>query len=186
MKLALFPLPVFLLPGGKTRLRIFEPRYLRLVSESLLHGNGFVICLSIDNNEFYPIASRVQIYDFAKDDQGVLTIDVEAIDRVEIGPFTLQADGLKQAEITLLPHWKAHQLTASQQYMATILRGYLTDHPLYSNNLQEIDFKNLTWVCQRWLELLPLDDSKKYWLAKQPDCSPCADFIGEIISHDVL
>ncbi|WP_354625443.1 LON peptidase substrate-binding domain-containing protein [Psychromonas sp. MME2] len=186
MKLALFPLPVFLLPGGKTRLRIFEPRYLRLVSQSLLHGNGFVICLCTINDEFYPIGSRVQIYDFEKDEQGVLTIDVEAVDRVEIGAFTVQSDGLKEAEIVILPHWQTYKLPEKQQYMASRLRGYLTSHPLYSDNLKDQDFKNLTWVCQRWLELLPIDDSKKYWLAKQSDCSPCAEFIGEVIRHEVL
>ena len=32
IELPLFPLSIFLLPGGITRLRIFEPRYLKMVA----------------------------------------------------------------------------------------------------------------------------------------------------------
>ncbi|MEH6452600.1 MAG: peptidase S16, partial [Psychromonas sp.] len=65
MRIALFPLPIFILPGGKTRLTIFEPKYKRLVSESMSTGNGFGICSPnqqtiSDNN----IGTRVKIFDF--------------------------------------------------------------------------------------------------------------------------
>jgi len=42
--LPIFPLPVFLLPGGVTKLRIFEPRYLKMVSTAS-SGQGFVAWL---------------------------------------------------------------------------------------------------------------------------------------------
>ena len=43
MRLPLFPLNVYLLPGGILPLRLFEPRYLRMLSLSQAHG--FALCL---------------------------------------------------------------------------------------------------------------------------------------------
>ena len=39
--LGLFPLTSTVLPGGRMQLRVYEPRYLRLVRESLREQTGF-------------------------------------------------------------------------------------------------------------------------------------------------
>ena len=44
MKRAIFPLPVFILPEGATKLRIFEQRYLDMVKEAAKDNTGFVVC----------------------------------------------------------------------------------------------------------------------------------------------
>ena len=45
MKIPLFPLNVVLFPEGEIKLRIFEPRYLDMVSNCLKNDSGFGICL---------------------------------------------------------------------------------------------------------------------------------------------
>ena len=70
MRLALFPLSVFLLPDGITRLRIFEPRYKRLVSQAMSSGEGFGLCLPKEANSLYNIGTRVEIYNFGQDKSG--------------------------------------------------------------------------------------------------------------------
>ena len=47
----LFPLNTVLFPQGILQLRIFEPRYLDMVSESLTTGGPFGICLISHGNE---------------------------------------------------------------------------------------------------------------------------------------
>ena len=49
--LPLFPLPTVLVPGAALGLRVFEPRYLDLVSECGRKGSGFGICLLMDGDE---------------------------------------------------------------------------------------------------------------------------------------
>ena len=49
--IALFPLNTVLLPGGPLPLRIFEPRYLQMVSECLKHDRPFGVCLIAKGKE---------------------------------------------------------------------------------------------------------------------------------------
>ncbi len=63
MQLGLFPLPLFLLPGGITKLRIFEPRYVRLVKESMANNQGFVLAMK-EGDELCPYGTHVDIIDF--------------------------------------------------------------------------------------------------------------------------
>ena len=51
MQLGVFPLPIILFPNGITRLRIFEPRYVRLVKQAAA-GDGFALSVYMPNTEF--------------------------------------------------------------------------------------------------------------------------------------
>ena len=41
----LFPLSAHLLPEGRMALRIFEPRYVRMVKQACAANSGFVMCM---------------------------------------------------------------------------------------------------------------------------------------------
>ena len=45
MQIPLFPLNVVLFPEGELKLRIFEPRYIDMVSDCLRNDTGFGVCL---------------------------------------------------------------------------------------------------------------------------------------------
>ena len=51
MKIPLFPLNVVLFPEGELKLRIFEPRYIDMVSDCLRNNIGFGVCLIQDDKE---------------------------------------------------------------------------------------------------------------------------------------
>jgi uncharacterized protein len=181
MKLALFPLPVFLLPDGITRLHIFEPRYKRLVVDALETGLGFGLCLPKDPHSLYDIGTRVQIYDFDQDERGFLIIDIKGIDRFTFTDISTDCDGLMHANVTMIDGWEAVQMTPKYDFMQTYLKVALTSLPLYVKGVDQASFHNLSWVCQRWLEILPIPVDKKYWLAAQSDLEPTIDFIREVI-----
>ena len=61
MILPVFTLPIFLLPDGHTRIRVFEPRYLKLVRIAS-QNHGFVIYNSDKHNE--DVGSLVDIINF--------------------------------------------------------------------------------------------------------------------------
>ncbi|MFT7052611.1 MAG: Lon protease-like protein [Psychromonas sp.] len=181
MRLALFPLPVFLLPEGITRLRIFEPRYKRLVAESMSTGDGFGLCLPKDEHSLYEIGTRVEIYNFDQDINGFLTIDIKGIDRFTFKDISSDFDALLHADVTLLDGWEAVKMTPKYAFMQAPLKEVLTSQPLYVEGVKQPGFNNLSWICQRWLEVLPVPADKKYWLAGQSRLDPTIDFIREVI-----
>ncbi|MCE0557750.1 MULTISPECIES: LON peptidase substrate-binding domain-containing protein [unclassified Motilimonas] len=169
MKLALFPLPVFLLPGGKTQLRIFEPRYQRMVSESLKNQTGFGLCSFADvaQQQLMQAGTRVEIFDFDRFEDGTLSISIEGKDRFCIDNFTTDKDGLRQGKVTLLENWPPRKVSKEHQFVADSLAKLLRDHTLYQQQDLQQPLQDLTWVCQRWLELLPMPAQKKQNLFMQ-------------------
>jgi len=182
MKLALFPLSVFLLPEGVTRLRIFEPRYKRLVAQSMSTGEGFGLCLPRGTKEVYDIGTRVKIYDFGEDVNGLLTIDIKGIDRFTFKDITSEGDGLLHADATIIEGWQAIEITPQYHFMQSPLKAALMSHPLYAEQDNQPAFDNLSWICQRWLEILPVPADKKYWLATRSGPEPAIDFIRQVIT----
>lgn len=82
-QLPIFPLTSQVLPEGRMKLRIFEPRYIRLVKDSLQNDAEFVIAM-FDNDKspseedyIRPYGTSVKIIDFEPRDDGLLGITVE-------------------------------------------------------------------------------------------------------------
>ena len=76
----IFPLNTVLFPGGVLPLRIFEPRYLDMVSDCMKNGTGFAVNLISEGREagqpaeFRSLGTLTQIVDFDKLDDGFLGI----------------------------------------------------------------------------------------------------------------
>ena len=79
-ELPLFPLNTVLFPGGPLPLRIFEPRYLDMVSRCLREQTGFAVVLIGEGNEatgatqFVAIGTEARIVDFDRLEDGLLGI----------------------------------------------------------------------------------------------------------------
>ena len=54
MQIPLFPLNVVLFPEGELKLRIFEPRYIDMVSDCLRNDTGFGVCFIQEDNTLQP------------------------------------------------------------------------------------------------------------------------------------
>ena len=82
MNIPIFPLSIYLLPQGITRLRIFEQRYLNMV-KNVHKTNGFVISYYQDSpnldieSKISAWGSWVEIVNFMQGDDGILVIDVK-------------------------------------------------------------------------------------------------------------
>ena len=162
MELALFPLPICILPGGFAQLRIFEVRYQRLVKESLQSDLGFGVCmLDEDKNTLLPIGTRCKIVDFETLTDGLLGITITGVDKFELTSFTREDDGLKRGKVTVLPSWDSLPITACQQKFSLILKQLLDQYPSHLNHYNSNNFNDLSWVCQRWLEVLPIAVDEK-------------------------
>ncbi len=93
-EIMLFPLSSVVLPEGKMKLRIFEPRYQRMVAQCSKTGSGFGLCLfdsksNKNANELSEFGTLVKIVDFETLSDGLLGITVVGIRRLRFAKFGL-------------------------------------------------------------------------------------------------
>lgn len=184
MKLALFPLSAHLLPGGIMPLRIFEPRYQRMIAEA--GEQGFAICM-LDPRQpdalrnMYPIATRVRIVDFDQLPDGLLGITVLGMERVRITDLWQESDGLRVGEVDVLPPWRTGRLNADQHSLARALQEVFNDYPEYAALYRNPDWDDASWVAQRWLEVLPIPVEQKQWLVAAEDNQPALSLLSGLL-----
>lgn len=195
MNIPLFPLPVCLLPQGYTQLRIFEPRYKRLVSESLKSGIGFGLCMLADDKKtILPIGTLTQIIDFETLDDGLLGISVQGKQTFTINHISVDDDGLKRGDVSLINSWPSdiieQQIEPAQsnkinrkkdKILSQTLKQILQQYPQHLAHYSEESFNDMSWVCQRWLEIIPLSSKQKYQCINSHDHQLAKSFLFDII-----
>lgn len=175
--LPLFPLHTVLLPGAPLGLRVFEPRYLDLVSECGRAGSSFGVCLILQGEETgtpaTPAAFGVEavIEDFGSDRNGLLTLRVRGGRRFRVAGTRARDNGLLVGSV----HWcdaptqTPPRLRPEHAVMGTLLGELLEqvggDHA--RTNLRRLE--EAEWVGWRLAELLPLGDAQRLALLQEDD-----------------
>jgi Lon protease-like protein len=86
--IGLFPLGIVLLPGERTALHIFEPRYKELIGECLAEDLEFGMVL-VEETGLRKVGTRTSVVDVIdRFEDGRLNIIVEGNDRFEIAEMT--------------------------------------------------------------------------------------------------
>ncbi len=185
----LFPLSGHVLPGGVMRLRIFEPRYLRMVREVCAQGDdGRVgMCMFNDNGSvehnthIHSVATLARVIDFEHRDDGLLGITVEGVEPCEIAAIRVDSDGLRRGDVTIREPWQETPLPASYTHLAERLCQVYSEYPELGECPSDDRLARADWVCQRWLELLPVDAKVKQELLREPCCSRTLDYLAGLI-----
>jgi Lon protease-like protein len=175
--LAIFPLPLFLLPSGVTRLRIFEPRYLTMIAQGS-DGRGFVI-ISDDKSIKGSLpnwGTRVQVVDFHSGEDGLLVVDVQAMHLVSLSEMTRSKDDLLFAKTRHQVHWSDLAIQPSlvaishpkisiedtrPHDLASVLKKLFGENHQLQKVYQQTYFDSPEWVSARFLEILPLSLNEK-------------------------
>ncbi|CAM4186582.1 LON peptidase substrate-binding domain-containing protein [Pseudoalteromonas byunsanensis] len=187
MRRAIFPLPIFLLPGGYTRLKIFEPRYLSMVGESLKSGQGFVLCEYVEQADLNVPKEGVlvEVIDFSQDEGGQLLIDVFAKHRVKLSTPYQDEQQLRYADVTVIEHsaWERSDLHASHflSDMSEMLADLFAQHPHIDQLYRDKHFHDPLWVASRWLELLPINISEKHKLRADGNFEQVINFLHTVL-----
>jgi len=192
-KIGVFPLTVCLLPQGITRLRIFEPRYKRLVSEAA-QGKGFALS-SFDETMPYQSsnnATLVEIIDFSQLPDGLLAIDIQAKSIISLSDFEEEFDGLRRANVTHHHHWSSHDVLQTSlilqdtqikliietlSHVIALNEGLSTFYP-------KPDYQDISWVCARFIELLPLSYKKKQSLIYEQSFEQVQEFLHTVMTGE--
>ncbi|UJF20654.1 LON peptidase substrate-binding domain-containing protein [Shewanella sp. OMA3-2] len=195
MIIPIFPLPICILPQGYSQLRIFEARYKRLVTESLKTGVGFGLCMLSDNKkEILPIGTLCKIIDFETLDDGLLGISIRGEKKFVIKDISEDPDGLKRANVDLIQDWPKLEISGlnttskldkhqqCQKALSDTLKDILSEYPNHLALYQQENFQDISWVCQRWLEIIPISAAEKYRCINSHDHHMAQAFLANIIS----
>lgn len=169
--IALFPLNTLLLPQGRMRLRLFEPRYLRMMKQASSGSRPFAMA-SLNPlvsqhhpDRICPEVTLVSIIDFEQLPDGLLGITVEGLGRYQIVKRWQEPDQLHVAELTPATFWIAQNTTAEQQVLWHKLQQVFRHYPELAQLYPQPEPENLCWLVSRWMELLPLTPHlKRQWL----------------------
>lgn len=189
MKRAIFPLPVFILPDGYTRLRIFEQRYLSMVKQSLRDNSGFVLCPYQHETEqnISSIGCLVNIIDFDQDANGQLLIDISAESSVTISNVYQSENGLRQGQVESIcaPQWyKKTQVSEVDELLSTALSAVFANNPELRELYKHTQFDDIAWVAARWLEILPISIDKKQQLAFKSNFVNLLNFLHTLVNNE--
>ncbi len=173
MQVPLFPLNTVLFPGGPLPLRIFEPRYLGLVSQCLKSDMPFGVLLIRDGGETGPatthnVGTLARITDWYQGSDGLLGITAIGEQRFRLIASERQEDGLNIGDIETLENESATPLPEEYQEMAAILAGVLDDLGRLYESLDR-HFDDASWVTSRFVEILPIDLEEKQRCLEQSD-----------------
>lgn len=185
--LPLFPLTAHLLPGGRMKLKVFEPRYTRLVKECLQNDCEFVVAMF--NNEhaattsdyLLPYATTARIIDFEPRSDGLLGVTVEGKHRVRIDEHWSECDKLRFGRIQYLPGWPEASMDESTTTLKNRLQEAFETYPELSELLPNLHYEQLDWVCSRWLEILPLDVHTKQELIRSENCLSAKEYLLNLV-----
>ena len=180
-ELALFPLGNVLFPGGLLGLKVFEARYLDMVSACLRERCTFgVVALRSGSDvhqpggpavEFESVGVRAELMDVDSEQAGILQIRCRGTHRFKIQDRHQRGDGLWIAEVQDLPD---DEVVAPEPGQADCVRGL-------GNAIQQLEsrlvqpfitpyrFDDAGWVANRWCELLPVPQAAKQKLMELPD-----------------
>ncbi|MPW37034.1 LON peptidase substrate-binding domain-containing protein [Vibrio sp. B1Z05] len=182
----LFPLSSMVLPEGKMNLRIFEPRYKRMISDCCRAGEGFGVCVINESSASSPknisqVGTLAQIVDFEQLADGFLGITIVGTRRFRVKRVWSEFDGLRCGEVEYLDNWQSQQLSQDNTYISEQLQRVYQRFPEIKNLYSHCFFDDATWVSQRWLELLPMEQDQFEHLISQTDCEEAVKFLCQAI-----
>lgn len=167
-ELPLFPLSTIVFPGGPLPLRIFEPRYLDMISRCLKANTGFGIVGIRSGSETgpaetYPMGTTVEIVNWYQDEDGLLAIMTMGRARFRVDSIERRTDGLYVGEVTMLPAEPSAALPKAFEGLAAFLERAMQEVASHYRGV-DTHYDDATWVGYRLAEILPLDLAVKQQL----------------------
>ena len=168
-------------------LRIFEPRYVRMVKEACANQTGIGICMlnalgdKNHNKHIYPIGTYATIEDFTLLEDGLLGITVQGGRCFNINEIFIEKDDLRVGRCCWAEEWSCHIDDGKITPMERRLQEVFDKYPDVSQLYPEPKFNDPLWVIYRWLELLPVNVEHKQLLLQQKDCSTALEYLSQLV-----
>ena len=170
----LFPLNTVLFPEGPLPLRIFETRYLDMVSQCLQNNSGFGVCLIKQGKEVGGSATTVdigvvaKIVDWDQRHDGLLGISTIGERRFKLNSVSMAENRLAIANVTLLPEEPAIDMPDEYAHLVDMLHRLIESVSDYYEHLP-MRYTDAGWVANRLVELLPIEMIQKQSFLEMED-----------------
>jgi uncharacterized protein len=188
MRIPLFPLNTVLYPGGPLKLRIFEPRYLEMISDCLRSDCGFGVCLIRDGAEVGSAAipenvgTLARIVDWEQRRDGLLGITIVGTQRFRLREHAVNAHQLLMGESEPLPEPEPIQLPAQFAPLQALLQRIIEQLDGPYRDLTA-NYEDSCWVGYRLAEILPLPLRAKQELLELQDPLERLEMIHRLIER---
>lgn len=187
-ELPLFPLHTVLFPGGLLPLRIFETRYVDMVSRCMRDQGEFGVLLIHAGSETGAaeatagIGTAARIVDFQTLSDGLLGLLCRGSRRFRLASSHVRSDGLnvglvewlEEADVALDPQYQA---------LVPVLRKVMAELQAIAP-LMPPRYENAGWISYRFAELLPLDRLTQQRLLEIGDANERLKLLAPLIEPD--
>ena len=177
MEVPLFLLHAVLVPGARLPLKVFEARYVDMVSNCLKRGEPFGICLIKTGHEVgaaavpHRVGTLAHIEECEIPQQGILMLQVRGGERFAVKD-THQQGELVIGEVELWPDEPELEVPARYAALVEFLQHLDEGRELP----EEPEYNNASWVSWRLAELLPvIHDLRQRWLEMRDPVMRLAD-----------
>lgn len=165
MTVPLFPLGAVLFPDGPLPLRIFEPRYLDMVSRCLREDGEFGVVqirsgTDTGEVETASVGTLARIVDWYQGSDGILGITARGTRKFALHEMSRQPDGLYVGQIGLLDGEPALKLPGEFRPMAALLETVIDDLGRLYDAIDK-RYDDAAWVGYRLAEILPMPVAEK-------------------------
>lgn len=164
----LFPLNLVICPDGLVPLKIFEPRYLDMVTNCVLNKTTFCIVAVLPEGEtdternfpFANVGTVVEVIDADFKIPGLILIRCLGKHRVKITAYSQLDDGLLIGQAIDIENEKPTaippDLILGSKVLGRIVHSFSgeTDHSIPL--IEPYRLEDAVWVANRWVELLDL------------------------------
>ena len=186
MNVPLFPLSTVLYPGGPLPLRIFEPRYLDMISDRLKNDAPFGVLLIRSGSETgpattYEVGTLARITDWYQGSDGLLGVTAVGEQRFRLISVHRRSNGLNIGEIELLEPDHHHALPEEYKPLAQILAGVLDDLGRLYESLDR-QYDDAGWVGYRFAEILPITPEQKQSCLEANDVMQRLRLVQEVLN----
>ncbi len=198
-ELAIFPLETVLFPDGVLTLRVFEARYLDLVSECTAAALPFGVCLITDGSETDPgarheaVGCTAQIVDFDVEESGLLNVRARGGQRFRVLGRRLRQDGLIRADIEMIEPDVETRVPPEHADCEMLVRRLVDDlvarelDPMRRMIAEPYRFDSASWVGNRICEFLPIAPRARQKLMELDDAVTRLSLIHQYLQqHQVL
>ena len=172
-ELPLFPLNTVLFPGGPLPLRIFEPRYLDMVSRCMREQSGFAVVLLGEGEEvssatsFAATGTEARIVDFDRLEGGLLGISCLGRERVRVVEAWREADGLNRGRVLDIAADPVVPVPIDLDWLKDVVARVLPEAGEAYRHVEKRD--DAAWIANRLAELLPLSLADRQGLLELAD-----------------
>ena len=186
MDIPLFPLRTVLFPGGPLPLRIFESRYIDMISRCMKLDLPFGVVLIREGQEdglatTYDVGTLANITDWYQGSDGLLGVTAAGGQRFRLLSGRQQADGLNIGKIEVIAAEPDMVLPDEYASLKKILESVLDDLGRLYETLER-RFDDAVWVTYRLIEILPIDLEQKQQFLESNDTLARLKLIDELLN----